>query len=90
MPDLSFTLYVLIGWVLLLAVIVGCVVLAGMRRTGLSDGLSGDPRIGPADRRTASGDRRVGLPDLRTLKVERRRGSSDRRGVSQDRRIPAF
>ena len=86
MPDMSPTFYVLLGWVLLLAIIVGFVVLAGLRRPRPRSGFSGDPRNGAPDRRTASRDRRMGLPDQRVLRVERRRRAADRRGESGDRR----
>ena len=86
MPDMSPTIYVLLGWVLLLAIIVGFVVLAGLRRPKPRNGFSGDPRVGAVDRRSTSGDRRMGLPDQRVLRVERRRRSADRRGGSGDRR----
>ncbi len=86
MPDMSITLYVLLGWVLLLAIIVGFVVLAGLRRPRSRHGFSGDPRIGAPDRRAAIRDRRVGLEDQRVLRVERRRRSADRRSEAGDRR----
>ena len=86
MPDMSLTLYVLLGWVLLLAIIVGFVVLAGQRRRRSRHGLSGDPRVGAPDRRAAIRDRRIGLADQRVLRVERRRRSADRRAGTGDRR----
>jgi len=86
MPDLSPTLYVLIGWVLLLAIIVGFVALAGRNRARRLDGFLEDLRMGPSDRRTAPRDRRIGLPDHRIQAVERRSRSADRRAGSRDRR----
>ena len=87
MPDLSPILYVLIGWLLLLTIIVGFAVFAGLRRPRQVDAFSGNPRIGALDRRTASRERRIGLPDQRGVRVERR-GSADRRGGPRDRRRP--
>jgi hypothetical protein len=85
-PDLSPILYLLIGWVLLLAIVVGFAVLASLRRPGRVDGFPGNLRIGAPDRRTAARDRRVGLADHREVRVERRRASADRRGAPRDRR----
>ncbi len=86
MPDLSPTIYLLIGWALVQAAIVGFAVLGSRRRPSEPDGFSGDPRIRAPDRRTVSRERRVGLPDLREPRTERRRDSVDRREGAADRR----
>lgn len=87
MPDLSLTLYLLVTWGLLLLAVIAFFALAGSRRRQRRDaGVSGDPRMGPPDRRGATPDRRQGRPDPRPHKVERRRATSDRRGGMNDRR----
>lgn len=91
MPDLSLTVIVLLAWVLLAgAIAVVFFVIPSRRRSGLEQDLDGDPRSGPADRRSAARERRIGLPDTRPVRIERRRGAPDRRrGQGDRRRSPA-
>jgi len=87
MPDLSLTLYLLLGWALLLLAVLAFFALAGSRRPHRGEAsISEDPRTGLPDRRGPQHDRRRGLPDPREHKVERRRGMTDRRGGMRDRR----
>lgn len=86
MSNVSLILYVLIAWAVLLAIFVTFVVLAGRRRARRSSSLSGDPRLGPPNRRAGLPDRRIGMPDTRSVRSERRRRSGDRRVRPRDRR----